>query len=111
MLKQSDFVKIRINAPVENADEIRAVLGNSGAGAQGKYSHCSYSYRGIGRFLPMTGAKPAIGEIGKSEEVKEELIEVICHKDLVEEVLIAVKKAHPYEEPAIDIIPRLDIVD
>jgi len=34
-------------------------------------------------------------------------IEVICPGDILEKVLAEVKKAHPYEEPAIDIYPLL----
>ncbi|OGH69604.1 MAG: hypothetical protein A3C90_04205 [Candidatus Magasanikbacteria bacterium RIFCSPHIGHO2_02_FULL_51_14] len=109
MLKESEFVKIRVMVPVEAAGAIREALGKAGAGVQGKYTYCSGSYRQIGRFCPMDGAKPAIGEVGKIEEVEEEVIETICHKDSVEKVIAAVKKVHPYEEPAIDIAPRLEV--
>ena len=109
MVKESEFVKIRVMVPVDSADVIREALGKAGAGVQGKYTYCSGSYRQMGRFCPMEGAKPAIGEIGKIEEVEEEVIETICHRDLVEQVAAAVKKVHPYEEPAIDILPRLDV--
>ena len=109
MRKESDFVKIKITVPVESANKVREALGVAGAGKQGNYSHCSFSTRGIGRFLPGAGANPAIGEVGKLEEVEEEMIETICHKDLIEKVILAVKNAHPYEEPAIDIVPRLEI--
>lgn len=84
-------------------------MGDAGAGVQGNYSHCSGSYLSTGRFTPLTGANPAIGQIGKPEEVQEEIIEMLCHVDKVAEVIKALKSAHPYEEPAIDIIQRLDI--
>lgn len=109
MLQESEFVKIRTAVPVENAEAVRLAMGDAGAGIQGNYSHCSSSYLTIGRFTPLAGANPAIGLIGKPEEVEEEMIELLCHKDKVAEVIAALKKAHPYEEPAIDIIPRLDI--
>ena len=110
MLKESDFVKIRIAVPLEQAAKIRDSLAMAGAGVQGKYEHSSSSTHQIGRFKPSVGARPAIGKIGRLEEVEEELIETICHKDLVEKVITAIKKIHPYEEPAIDIMPRYDIV-
>jgi len=110
MLKPSDFVKIRISTPLKAAAAVRRALGQAGAGLQGNYQYCSGSVKQVGRFQPQTGARPAIGKIGKLAEVEEELIETICHKDLVEKVIAAVKKAHPYEEPAIDIMPRYDIV-
>jgi hypothetical protein len=109
MLKQSDFVKIRTAVPVESAEKVRRAMGDAGAGVQGNYSHCSGSYLSMGRFTPLSGANPAIGQIGKPEEVQEEIIEMLCHVDNVSDVIAALKKAHPYEEPAIDILPRLEI--
>ncbi len=84
-------------------------MGLAGAGVQGNYQFTSFSTSGIGRFKPTKGACPAIGKIGKLEEVNEEMIETICHIKFVKKVITAIKKAHPYEEPAIDIIPRLEI--
>ena len=109
MLKQSDFVKIITAVPVESAEKVRQAMGDAGAGAQGNYSHCSGSYLSVGRFTPLAGANPAIGQIGKPEEVQEEIIEMLCHVDKVAEVIAALKSAHPYEEPAIDVLPRFDI--
>ncbi len=110
MLKESKYVKIVIAVPLGSADKVRKAIGEAGAGIQGNYEFCSGSYKQIGRFKPIKGARPAIGEIGKLEEVEEEVIEVICHKDLTEKAIAEIKKAHPYEEPAIDVFPRLDIV-
>ncbi|MFA6427429.1 MAG: hypothetical protein WCW16_03215 [Candidatus Magasanikbacteria bacterium] len=108
-LKESNYVKIVTSIPVESADVVRNALGEAGAGEQGNYEYCSGSYRQIGRFRPLKGAHPAIGEVGKMEEVEEEVVEVICHKDKLENVIQALRKAHPYEEPAIDIFPRYEI--
>lgn len=109
MLKESMYVKIQVAVPVAQADAVREALGRAGAGQQGNYTFCSGSTRIIGRFLPSAGAKPAIGEVGKLEEVREEIIETICHKDILPRVIAEIKKAHPYEEPPIDIIPRLEL--
>lgn len=109
MLKESDYVKIQVAVPVSHADAIREALGSAGAGIQGNYTYCSGSSPVTGRFIPMDGAKPAIGAIGKPEEVEEEMIQTICHKDKVADVIVAIKKAHPYEEPPIDIIPRYEL--
>ena len=109
MLIESQNVKLRIMVPVESADKIRQVLGEVGASSQGNYRFCSGSYRQTGRFMPILGAEPTIGQVGGMETVEEEVIETLCHRDLVEGVLEAVKAAHPYEEPAIDIIPLLAV--
>lgn len=111
MLKNSNFVKLRVAAPVASADKIRRVLHQSGAGVQGNYEACTGSFRQVGRFLPAKGAHPAIGEVGKIEAVEEEVIETLCEIGLVPKVIAAVKAVHPYEEPAIDIMPRLEIVE
>jgi hypothetical protein len=109
MMKQSKFVKIRTAVPVDNANQVRQVMGDAGAGKQGNYSHCSGSYLSTGRFTPLKGANPSLGQIDKPEEVQEEIIEMLCHVDKVKVVISALKHAHPYEEPAIDIIPRLEL--
>jgi len=95
--------KIIVTAPVAHADLIRAAIGKAGGGQVGKYSFCSFSVRGIGRFLPNDGANPAIGEVGKLEEVEEDRIEITVSDELVDTVVSAIRAVHPYEEPVIDI--------
>lgn len=108
IIKAVSFVKIVVYTPVSHAEAIREALAQSGCGHIGKYDCCSFSVKGIGRFRPLEGASPAIGKVGKIEEVPEERIETICPKSKVRAVLKAVKKAHPYEEPAMDVYPLLN---
>jgi len=100
-------VKISTTVPVENADELRAALGEAGAGMFGEYRYCSFSVTGKGRFLPIGNANPHIGQLGKLEVVEEEQIEVICDRSTAKEVIAALKSAHPYEEVIVEIIPLL----
>lgn len=95
--------KVVVIVPIANAEKIRQVIGDAGGGKIGNYSRCSFSSRGIGRFKPLEGAKPAIGEVGKLEEVEEERIEFVCEEGNLKAVLAAIHEAHPYEEPAIDV--------
>jgi hypothetical protein len=97
--------KIVVFVPVTHADAVREAIGLAGGGQMGHYSDCSFSVRGIGRFRPQTGAHPAIGEIGKLEQVDEERIEFICESGRITEVIAAIVRAHPYEEPALDLWP------
>ena len=101
-------VKIVTFVPLDHADKVRKAFGDAGAGALGEYSYCSYSVVGKGRFTPSNNAHPHIGEPGEPEVVEEERIEVICERDKAREVVAAMKKVHPYEEVAFDIIPLLD---
>jgi hypothetical protein len=88
---------------------LRDVIGNAGGGKVGNYTHCSFTVKGTGRFIPQNGAHPAIGTVGKPEEVVEERIEVNCDETTLEPVLKAIRDNHPYEEPAIDVYPLLEI--
>lgn len=103
-----NLIKIVVFVPVTHVDVVRKVMGDTGAGIIGNYSHCSFSSRGIGRFKPLEGANPSIGQVGKSEEVEEERIEAICSKNKAKEIIAAIKKVHPYEEVAFDIYPLVD---
>lgn len=100
-------VKIVVFVPKSHTDIVRKAMGDAGAGKIGNYSHCSYSVDGVGRFLPLEGAKPAIGEVGKPEEVQEERAECVCDRNIAKEVIAAMRKVHPYEEVAFDIYPLI----
>lgn len=95
--------KLVVFVPLENADKVREAIGSAGGGKIGSYSHCSWSTRGVGRFLPLPGANPTIGEVGKMEEVEEERIETVVDEQLLSSVISAMKKVHPYEEVAYDV--------
>jgi hypothetical protein len=101
------YVKLVVFVPVSHAEKIRQTLAKAGAGrvASGKYDATSFSTKGIGRFRPLAGARPAIGKKGRIQKVPEERIETICRKQDLRRIIKAVKKAHPYEEPAIDVHP------
>jgi len=75
----------------------------AGAGRVGNYSDCSFQTDGTGSFLPLEGARPAIGKKGRVEEVRESRFETIVPAGRLEAVIGAMKKAHPYETPAFDV--------
>lgn len=102
---EDKLVKLAVYVPEESADKVREAIGNSGGGAIGDYSHCSFSVNGTGRFLPGESTNPHIGEQGRLEAVGETRIETIFPKSLEKRVLSAMLKAHPYEEPAYDLFP------
>jgi hypothetical protein len=104
-----ELVKLVIFVPEENADEVRQALGEAGAGKIGEYSFCSYSVKGVGRFIPNDKADPHIGSADKMEAVDEERIEVACEKDQAAKIIEVIKKIHPYEEVVIDIYPMLSL--
>ncbi len=101
-------VKIIVTIPVENVDEVRNAICEAGAGIIGNYTHCSMSTKCIGTFKPNDEANPYIGENNKMEFVEEEKLEVVCDVNNVKKVILKLRQVHPYEEPAIDIVPLLD---
>lgn len=88
----------------EAAAAIRAAMFSAGAGQIGDYSQCSWSVAGIGQFLPNDGAAPAIGTVGSLEQVAEDRVEMVAPASRRSAVLTALRSAHPYEEPAFDLI-------
>lgn len=100
--------KIITFVPIKDAQKVREAMGDAGAGVLGKYHHTSFSTRGTGRFTAGEGAHPAIGEVGKPQEVEEEMIEVLCQKEKVKDVLDAIRKTHPYEEIPLEIYQLVD---
>ena len=101
-------VKIIVTIPIENVNEVRNAICEAGAGVIGNYTHCSMSTKCIGTFKPTDEANPYIGERNNLEFVEEEKLEVVCNVDIVKNVISKLREVHPYEEPAIDIIPLID---
>ena len=101
-------VKIFVTVPIDNVEEVRKAVCEAGAGIIGEYSYCTSSTRVTGTFIPSENANPYIGELNKLEYVDEEKLEFICEVDKVKKVIEQLMVNHPYEEPAIDIIPLID---
>ena len=104
-------VKIIVTIPVANINEVRNAICSEGAGVIGNYTYCTTSTKCIGTFIPTENANPYIGTQNKLEFVEEEKLEVICNIDIIKKVLKKLREVHPYEEPAIDIIPLISEED
>ncbi|MGJ4943471.1 hypothetical protein ACQR1W_23035 [Bradyrhizobium sp. HKCCYLS1011] len=102
--------KIVVYVPEAQGDAVRAAMGAAGAGRIGNYDYCSFTVKGTGRFRPLAGANPTIGAVGRLEAVEEERIETVCAEDRLRDALQAIRAAHPYEEPAIDVYP-IEVID
>src|SRR3954452_4714928 len=96
--------KLVVFAPVADPDPLRAALHAPAAGHVGDYDTVSYTVAGEGRFRPLTGAHPAVGEVGRLEVTDELRIEALVPRYRRTEVVRAVLAAHSYEEVAYDVI-------
>ncbi|HUW19773.1 MAG TPA: Nif3-like dinuclear metal center hexameric protein [Sedimentisphaerales bacterium] len=94
--------KLVVFIPVEAVEKVADAVFAAGAGAIGNYSHCGFRAQGQGSFLPLEGARPAIGRRGKVEKVAEVRFETIVPAAKLGGCITAMKKAHPYETPAFD---------
>jgi len=75
----------------------------AGAGWIGEYSRCSWATLGEGTFFGGEGTSPAHGEAGRDERVTEYRVETVVAEEKLPDVVAALRRAHPYEEPAFDV--------
>ena len=95
--------KLIVFVPREALDEVRDALFAAGAGRIGDYQRCSWYTQGTGTFLGGEGTSPSVGEAGREERVAELRLETVFLTEQQDEVIAALRRAHPYEEPAFDI--------
>lgn len=95
--------KLVVFVPREALNGVREALFAAGAGRIGDYEHCSWYTEGTGTFLGGVGTSPNVGQAGREERVAELRLETVFPTELQDEVLAALRQAHPYEEPAFDV--------
>ena len=99
------MVKLTTFVPLSHLDVVREALKFAGAGHIGEYEGCSFVTEGTGYFSPGKEANPTIGEPGGLEErVHEARLEVELPGWMLSTATQALKKAHPYEEVAYDVV-------
>ena len=96
--------KWSVFVPAAEAASVREAMFAAGAGQIGEYSHCCWSTSGTGQFLPSADADPAVGARGELTQVAEDRVEMVARTSVRAAVLGALRAAHPYEEPAFDLI-------
>ena len=90
--------------PESHVELVKTALFAAGAGRIGNYEHCAWQVLGQGQFRPLTGSKPFIGAQDALETVAEYRVEMVCADEVIAGVIDALRQAHPYEEPAFDVI-------
>lgn len=97
--------KVVTFAPAAAIEAIARAMGAAGAGRIGEYGDCSFRTNGTGTFRGSSRSTPVIGRRGRLEAVEEVRLEMLVRRALLPAVLKAMRGAHPYEEPAYDVIP------
>ncbi len=103
----SESCKLVVFVPPAALDAVRDALFEAGAGRIGDYERCSWYTEGTGTFLGGESTSPVVGEKGREERVPELRLETVFPADRRAEVVAALRRAHPYEEPAFDVYPLL----
>jgi hypothetical protein len=99
--------KLVVFVPRESLDTVRDALFAAGAGRIGEYERCSWYTAGTGTFRGGEGTNPTVGEPGREQRVSELRLETVYPEERHDEVVEALRRAHPYEEPAYDVYPLL----
>lgn len=97
--------KVVVYVPTAHAGAVSEAMFSAGAGQIGNYSHCAWQANGLGQFMAEEGANPYVGCLNDLHHEPEARVEAICLRKAAAKVMAAVVEAHPYEEPAVDIIP------
>jgi dinuclear metal center YbgI/SA1388 family protein len=90
--------------PYEHTGVVIDALAAAGAGAIGDYDRCAFTSTGQGTFRPGSAANPAVGTKGRIEVVDEHKVEMVVPRGLRDAVVDSLRRAHPYEEPAFDLV-------
>ncbi|MGZ4256680.1 MAG: hypothetical protein ACXVRE_02830 [Gaiellaceae bacterium] len=99
--------KLVVFVPREALADVREALFAAGAGRIGDYTRCSFYTEGTGTFLGGEGTDPNVGQAGREQRVAELRLETVFPEELQAEVVEALRRSHPYEEPAFDVYPLL----
>lgn len=96
--------KLTTFVPENVVERVATALFDVGAGRIGDYTRCSFRSAGTGTFMGDATTHPTVGKPGVFEEASEVKLETLCPIDRLPEILAALRRAHPYEEPAFDLV-------
>ena len=99
--------KLEIFLPESHLPQLRQALRAADAGHIGGYDSCLSWSPVTSCWRPLAGAHPYLGQVGELCTQPEVKVEVTCLTARLSETLAAVRAAHPYEEPVINVIPLL----
>lgn len=96
--------KLCCYVPESHIESVKTAMFEAGAGRIGGYEHCAWQVLGQGQFRPLAGSQPFIGRQDRLETVAEYRVEMVCTDAAIAAVVTALRQAHPYEEPAFDVV-------
>lgn len=97
---QNNLLKLRVYIPLDVFEEVKTALLKANKFETDKYKEVYYNYECYENFTVKEGANP----FKNSENIKNKILEVITDSKNINNIVSELKKVHPYEEPAYDII-------
>jgi len=101
---KSNQYKISVFVPEESCEEVAEAIFNSGGGVIGEYTNCSFRTKGNGTFKGSGKTRPATGKKEEYNFVNEVKLEVLVDRWKLDAALSELKRVHPYEEMAYDVV-------
>ncbi len=98
--KKKNLKQLTVFVPKDHSENVKEALFSAEAGNIGFYDECSFKIEGKGTFRPIEGSNPFSGEQNVRENADEEMISVIFESFKQNQIVAAMKSAHPYEEVA-----------
>ena len=98
---------VAVNVPPGFADRLMDAIDSVMEPVYPGYRRCFYTCPVQGTWKSMEGSHPYDGEIGKITVSDEIRIRFVCRKEDLTKVLRIIDEEHPYEEPAVDVVPQI----
>lgn len=101
--------KLVFFVPESHLESVKAAVFAAGAGRIGHYDQCCWQVAGHGQFRPLPNANPYIGQVNQLETLAEYRVEMVCVDEYIRPVISALRRSHPYEEPAFDVMRVVEL--
>jgi len=101
------LVKLIIYTPPEAEERILRALANVGVGTSGNYECWAIGFDVTEQFRPTSKAQPFEGSVGALSRQTNRRLEFHVPQSKYLEYIEVVREVHPYETPAIEVIPLL----
>jgi len=101
---KQQLYKLVFFVPEDYKERVKNACFQAGGGKIGQYDCCAFELKGLGQFRPLSGATPFLGQQDQLEYVEEFRVEMVVEKKYLKNVIAKMRNAHPYEEPAFDVL-------
>jgi len=97
--------KVIVTVPDDSADLLMDAISEVNEQPYPGYERVFSISDSVGTWIPVYGSNPTVGEEGVISRVPEKRLEFVVKEENLKKVLTVIDEYHPYEEPAVDVIP------